>query len=229
MNGFHRLLRANVAALIAVCSVAVLAACGADDPATGSSFTSRPIYPQEMSYASRIISDFRSWRGVDGKRRSQIHQGMDVGGPNGQPIIAVADGEVIETHVEKCWGPTVAINHGFDLDGEPLIALYGHVGDIYVEEGQIVSRGDLIARLGNNHHSYKCIAGVRHLHLQLGRTRQVQLFKSDFRGHSYFLRDGLNAISPHLLWADGPYQVTCFDNNRDYPPGTITYPVPCRN
>ena len=170
--------------------------------------------------APRIISDFHVRR-----RSGKIHQGIDIWGPPGQPIIAVADGRVIETHIERCWGPTVAIDHGRDKDGKPLIALYGHVQDILVEEGQAVSRGDVVARLDDNHRQFKCIGGIPHLHLQLGRVRRV--LKGSFRGYDYFLRDGHNSINPHLLWADGPYRVTCFDRSRAYPSGTLTYPMPC--
>ena len=140
-------------------------------------------------------------------------------------MIAIADGRVVETHAEKCWGPTVVVDHGPDKDGKPLIALYGHVGAILVREGQAVSRGDLVARLGNNHRKFKCMVGVRHLHLQLGRIRRLS--KGTYWGHAYFLRDSFDGVNPHLLWADGPYRVTCFDEDRNYPRGTLTYPVPC--
>ena len=183
------------------------------------------VYPSDADPAIRIISDFQSWMGANRKRRGAIHQGFDIAGPSGQPVIAIADGLVVETHVEKCWGPTVVVDHGNDKDGKPLIALYGHVGEILVEKGQAVSRGDVIARLGNNHHKFKCMVGVRHLHLQLGRDRR--LIKGSYWGHAYFLKDAFTALNPHLLWADGPYQVTCFDKNREYSRGTLTYPVPC--
>ena len=35
------------------------------------------------------------------------------------------------------------------------------------------------------------------------------------------------AKNPHLSWADGPYRPTCFDPEREYPEGTITYPLMC--
>ena len=203
--------------LVIVCTATGLAACG-----TG---TGNPVYAPEISSANRIVSDFHSWTGVNGKRRDIIHQGIDIVGPPGQPIIAIADGWVVETHDESCMGPTVAIDHGRDKDGRRLIALYGHVKDILVEEGQTVSRGAIVARLGNNHHAYRCISGVRHLHLQLGQKRRI--VKGSAWGTSYFLKDFSEAMNPHLLWADGPHRITCFDKDSDYPPGTITYPVPC--
>ena len=185
------------------------------------------VYPKEVDRRSRIVSDFHSLWGVSGGRRDMRHQGIDIRGPSGQPVIAIADGVVVEAHVEKCMGPTIAIDHGRDTQGKPLIALYGHVGEMLVTRGQIVSRGELVARLGNNHRKFKCISGVRHLHLQLGRSHR-RSGKLGWWGNAYFLRDWNRALNPHHLWADGPYQVTCFDENRDYPSGTLTYPVPCR-
>lgn len=101
-----------------------------------------------------------------------IHQGIDIWGLPGQPIIAVADGQVIETYTSKCAGPIVVIDHGRDKNGEPLIAQYVHVQDIFVEEGQAVSRGDMVARLGDNYSQFECIGGSPHLHLELHRARQ---------------------------------------------------------
>ena len=163
------------------------------------------IYPPG---APKIISHYRARRWLRGKRK--IHQGIDIWGPPGQPIIAVAAGYVIETYTGKCAGPTVVIDHGRDKDGKPLIAWYVHVQDILVKEGRGVSRGDVVARLGDNYDQFECTGGKRHLHLELGRTRGSK-----------------HGINPHLLWADGPYRVTCFDGNRDYPSGTLTYPMPC--
>ena len=216
MKGRRGVFRSIASLLVIVFAAAGLAAC-----VTG---TGHPVYAPDFA-ANRIVSDFRSWIGVNGKRRDLLHQGIDIVGPPGQPIIAIADGRVAETHNEWCLGPTVVIDHGRDKDGRRLIALYGHVKDILVEEGQAVSRGDIVARLGDNYYAHRCIAGVRHLHLQLGQKRRI--YKGTFWGTAYFLEDYAKASNPHLLWADGPYQVTCFDEDRYYLPGTITYPIPC--
>ncbi len=183
----------------------------------------------EVTYpdnAPRIVSDFHSLIGVNRKRRESKHQGIDLTGPSGQAVIAAADGVVLETATEKCWGPTVVVDHGEGPDGQPLIALYGHVDEILVEAGQEVERGDLLARLGDNHRRFRCIYGVRHLHFQLGRRHRT--FKGSYWGYLYFLEDGARGVNPHRYWADGPGKVTCFEPQRVYPEGTLTYPVPCR-
>ena len=45
---------------------------------------------------------------------------------------------------------------------------------------------------------------------------------------NYFLEDYKDAPNPHLYWADGPFQVTCFDSLKTYLPHSLTYPVQCR-
>ena len=177
--------------------------------------------------APPIISDFRSKIGVNKKRRSSRHQGIDIGGPAGMPIIAAAPGTVLETDVGKCWGPTIVINHGPGPDGKPLIAAYGHLGDVLVKPGQKVKRGQPIARLGRNVKKYRCISGVRHLHLQLGRKHRSGP-KGSYWGHVKYLVDGKKGVNPHQYWADGPGRVTCFRAGQKYPKGTLTYPTPCK-
>ena len=86
--------------------------------------------------ASEIISDFGSMTGVGGKKRKAPHQGIDIHDIPGIPILAVRDGSILEVHDEKCWGLTIAIDHGLDPNGEKLYALYGHLGAHSVEQGQ---------------------------------------------------------------------------------------------
>ena len=56
-----------------------------------------------------IISDYKSIRSVNGRTRMQIHQGIDILGEANQPIIAIADGIVLETDQKFCEGPSVVI------------------------------------------------------------------------------------------------------------------------
>lgn len=182
------------------------------------------VYPPG---APKIDSHYKSMIGVHGQKRRNIHQGIDIIGKNGLEIISVADGTVLDATVDKCWGPTVVIDHGIGIDGKKIIALYGHVDEMLVTENEEVKRGQVIARLGNNFNKFRCIAGVRHLHFQIGRIHRNKYFRGTYWGHLRFLNDGRNGVNPHLLWADGPNNITCFDPERDYETGTITYPVLC--
>ena len=176
--------------------------------------------------APEIISDFRSWEGVDGGKRRQVHQGIDTKGHYGQEVLAAADGRVLEAVVDECWGPTIAVDHGKGRDGRRIVALYGHVGEMLVGVGDEVARGQVIARIGDNHDEFDCIVGIPHLHFQIGREHRKHN-KGKRWGWGYFLRDGGSSLNPHLHWADGPFKVTCFEPGATYPRGTLTYPVRC--
>ena len=186
---------------------------------------------QSLSYpegAPLIISDFQSLYGVNGGKRRKRHQGIDMTGPVGQPILAAADGKVLEATEDICWGPTIAIDHGWAFDGSRLIALYGHLGDMLVSEGDKVKRGSTIALLGNNQKKFKCIGGVRHLHFQIGELYRPKYAKGNGWGHLFFLVDGNNGLNPHMFWADGPNKITCFKTGAAFREGTLTYPLPCQ-
>ena len=175
--------------------------------------------------APKIISDFGSLTGVSGKKRKVPHQGVDIHDIPGTSILAARDGTILEIHDEKCWGLTVAIDHGPDPDGEKLYALYGHLGAHSVEQGTKVKRGQKIGEMGDDL-KRNCTGGVVHLHFQLGRRYRTS--KQRWWGSAYFLEDYKDAPNPHLYWADGPFQVTCFEPQKTYPPHSLTYPVQCR-
>ena len=137
------------------------------------------VYP---TGAPQIASGFQSLVGVNGTHRGTPHQGIDIKGNKGQSILAAADGTVLEATVEHCWGPTIVVDHGKGLDGRKIIALYGHVGEMLVDDGDQIKRGQVIARLGDNQDTYQCIYGVRHLHFQIGREHRDQYSKGDYWG-----------------------------------------------
>ena len=153
------------------------------------------------------------------------HQGVDIHDIPGTSILAARDGSVLEVHDEKCWGLTVAIDHGPDPGGEKLYALYGHLGAHSVEEGEKVKRGQKIGEMGDDL-KRNCTGGVGHLHFQLGRRYRTS--KQRWWGSAYFLEDFRDAPDPHLYWADDSFQVTCFEPQKTYPPHSLTYPVQCR-
>lgn len=70
------------------------------------------------------------------------HEAIDIVAPQGTPVKAAADGYVlfVEPPVSS-WYAFVALKHG---DG--YVTVYGHVNEILVNEGDIVEKGEIIAK-----------------------------------------------------------------------------------
>lgn len=79
-----------------------------------------------------------------GSRWGTSHNGVDIAGPIGTPIHAVADGTVLEAGPASGFGLWVRIQHD---DG--YVSVYGHMNSFSVQEGQRVEAGDEIAEIGN--------------------------------------------------------------------------------
>ena len=48
----------------------------------------------------------------------QVHQGVDIIGYANEPILAMADGVVLETASADCVGPNVVIDHGLSFNNK---------------------------------------------------------------------------------------------------------------
>lgn len=97
-------------------------------------------------------SPVRGWVTSDfGVRRSpmtggrQLHQGMDIASPYGSSVKASGDGVVTFAGRHGGLGNKVVVDHGYGL-----ASVYGHNSEILVNEGQKVSRGQVIARVGSS-------------------------------------------------------------------------------
>lgn len=77
-------------------------------------------------------------------KRVKMHEGLDVGAPIGTPVIAPADGIIKVAGKNPGFGYYVEIDHGYGVE-----TLYAHNSKLHVKKGQLVKRGDLIARVGN--------------------------------------------------------------------------------
>lgn len=85
------------------------------------------------------------------------HEGIDVRAPVGTPIQAPAAGTVVKAGWEGGYGRTVEIDHGFGI-----ITRYAHTSRIFVNVGQRVGRGELIANVGRSG-----LAEAAHLHYEV--------------------------------------------------------------
>ena len=88
----------------------------------------------------RVSSSFGS------TRRGHAHQGIDIVGESGQPVLAVGRGRVTYSGASlRGYGEAVIVDHGGGLT-----SLYAHNSERLVGAGQLVVRGQPIARVGRS-------------------------------------------------------------------------------
>jgi murein DD-endopeptidase MepM/ murein hydrolase activator NlpD len=76
--------------------------------------------------------------------RSALHTGLDFPAETGTPIQAAAGGVVLSTDMHPAYGHLVEVDHG-----KGLVTRYAHTSAVLVKAGDIVKRGQLIARVGS--------------------------------------------------------------------------------
>jgi murein DD-endopeptidase MepM/ murein hydrolase activator NlpD len=92
-----------------------------------------------------------------------LHAGLDFTSPQGSPIYATADGNIITSgNLGNGYGNHVVINHGYGYQ-----TLYGHMYKIKVRNGQRVKRGEILGWVGSTGKS----TGP-HLHYEVHKNGQ---------------------------------------------------------
>ena len=74
---------------------------------------------------------------------TQMHEGLDISNRVGTPVMAPADGIVLDTGNDFAYGRTLTISHGFGM-----VSRFAHLNKILVRSGQKVKRGDKIGEVG---------------------------------------------------------------------------------
>lgn len=104
-------------------------------------------------------------------RRSSVHTGLDIATSTGTPIQACADGVVTFSGYKGSYGNMIVIDHGGGVQ-----TYYAHImyGGLLVSEGDVVSQGDIIAKVGSTGNSTGS-----HCHLEV-RVNGVALDPADY-------------------------------------------------
>jgi murein DD-endopeptidase MepM/ murein hydrolase activator NlpD len=84
------------------------------------------------------------WRLDPFSGRSGFHEGLDFAAPPGTPILAAAGGVVIAAEYHFQYGNMLEIDHGNDI-----ITRYAHASRLLVKIGDIVRRGQQVAKVGS--------------------------------------------------------------------------------
>lgn len=83
-----------------------------------------------------------------GARWGRNHNGIDIGAPTGTPVYASDDGVVTCSEYKNSFGNLVKIDHqnGYET-------YYAHNSELLVKPGDVVKKGDLIAKVGSTGNS----------------------------------------------------------------------------
>lgn len=128
----------------------------------------RPAPPAEPEVRWESPADGQISSGF-GIRWGAMHKGIDIANEIGTPVRAAATGTVIDSGPIGGYGLWIRIAHEDDV-----VSLYGHIDETYVEVGQPVQAGEVIAAMGDRGQS----TGP-HLHFQIeisGRPVDPVLF-----------------------------------------------------
>lgn len=121
----------------------------------------------------------------------RVHRGLDFPNPTGTPILAASSGTVIHAGPLRSgldgvnyYGNTVIIHHDWQWRGQDVYTLYAHTLELFVDVGDYVERGQLIAGVGRSG-----IVSGPHLHLEVrvgennyNNTRNPMLWIAPYEG-----------------------------------------------
>lgn len=94
----------------------------------------------------------------------QFHNGIDIAAPKNTPIKAALDGKVAVTGQSRVYGNYIIVTHG----NSGYQTMYGHMNSFSVKQGQVVSQGQEIGKVGTTGYS----TGY-HLHLSVYKNGVV--------------------------------------------------------
>ncbi|MPZ68498.1 MAG: MCE family protein [Actinobacteria bacterium] len=107
-------------------------------------FAEIPEVPDVGDVDGRLIWPLRGpITSVFGPRDDRMHEGIDIDGATGSPVIAAAEGTVIRADYYADYGNTVVVDHG---DG--MATLYAHLSGFAVRAGDVIEQGDVLGLVG---------------------------------------------------------------------------------
>ncbi len=115
----------------------------------GNILTSIPVFPTEMPVDGMVTRGFEPAEG---------HYGIDIATREGEVIHAVADGVVMNTIWSINYGYVIYVQHGGGY-----VTIYKHCLDLGKQEGDVVLKGDVLARVGKT----GILTSGPHVHMEL--------------------------------------------------------------
>jgi murein DD-endopeptidase MepM/ murein hydrolase activator NlpD len=122
---------------------------GTTPPSTPGTSPSLTGVPEHYAGSLRWPLDAYIVSSEYGERWGKVHKGMDMAADSGEPVYAIAAGEVIYAGDGlRGYGNVVILRHD-----RKTSSLYAHNSELKVKQGDQVAQGTLIALLGSTGHS----------------------------------------------------------------------------
>jgi murein DD-endopeptidase MepM/ murein hydrolase activator NlpD len=120
----------------------------------------RPFYTDRPPYPSGMMAPASGWvsrRFIGDGAGTPQHPGVDIAASVGTPVRCALDGTVKSACWDDIYGNLIVVEHS-----ESLSTVYGHNDKILVKEGDDVTKGQVIATIGNTGRST-----APHLHFEV--------------------------------------------------------------
>lgn len=118
---------------------------------------SQPFLQQPNSTVESTFADVRNYFYQGRKIDQQVHLGYDLAVTQHVGVVAANDGRVVYAAPLGIYGNCIVVDHGYGLQ-----SIYGHLSEIAVHEGDIVTRGQVMGKSGQTG-----LAGGDHIHFSM--------------------------------------------------------------
>ncbi|MDY0235381.1 MAG: peptidoglycan DD-metalloendopeptidase family protein [Gudongella sp.] len=92
----------------------------------------------------RLTTEFGETRSVNGSMTTYRHSGLDIAAPRGTDVVSTNSGKVTLAMSLTLTGNTIVIDHG-----QGLFSVYFHLDKLFVSNGELVTRGQVIGAVGS--------------------------------------------------------------------------------
>ena len=103
-----------------------------------------PLLYMTKPAEGQVISQY-GWRVDPAIKQERMFEGIDIAAVSGASVRAAAPGNVKIVTDSTQFGKLLIIDHGQSIE-----TIYGHLTDVLVKEGDAVSQGQVVARIGKS-------------------------------------------------------------------------------
>jgi murein DD-endopeptidase MepM/ murein hydrolase activator NlpD len=102
------------------------------------------LFPLPEKYREKVTWGYNKEAIHPISKKLSVHQGVDISAPEGTPVYAAAPGKVKMEDELGGWGMLIILEHS-----EGFSTHYAHLDEFVVKEGDQVTKGQVIGRVGN--------------------------------------------------------------------------------